>query len=248
LDGQAYIGELLSAIIFVIVGARLLGLSRRTRETPEFVLGAAFALSGVGLLLYMVPYVPVFEFLWTPFVFAGRATFIPVSILFGLFTRSVFRPSEGWAIGLVWAIGALHLIGVGGSALTGDFEGFSISSSWFWLEWSGYTLPIVWTGLEALAQYGPARRRVRLDLCGPLVCNRMLLWGLFGSLQVGLSIVVLFQYAAYDEANVFTPGWDLLYGIFSMTSVVMIWFAFFPPTFYRRWIEAGAHTATSERG
>jgi hypothetical protein len=248
MDGQAYIGELFSAIFFVIAGVRLLSLSRRTCETPEFILGAAFVLSGVALLFYMVPYVPAFEFLWTPFTFAGRVAFIPVSILFALFTRAVFRPSDGWATGLVWAIGALHLIGVGGSALTGDFEGFSISSGWFWFEWTGYTLPVAWTGLEALAQYRQARLRVRLDLCGPLVCNRMLLWGLFGALQLVLSIVIVFQYSAYDETNVFTPGWDRLYGIFSITSVVMIWFAFFPPTFYRRWIEAGSHTATSEHG
>jgi hypothetical protein len=51
-----------------------------------------------------------------------------------------------------------------------------------------------------------------------------------------------------DEADAFTPGWDLLYGVFSMTSVVMIWFAFFPPTFYRRWIEGGIQPAPSERG
>lgn len=245
---NAYIGELFSAIFFVIAGARLLRLGRRTREAPEFLLGAAFVLSGIGLLFYMVPYAAAFESLWIPFTFAGRAAFIPVSILWALFTRSVFRPSENWATGLVWAIGALHLIGVGGSALTGDFEGFSISNGWFWLEWTGYTLPVAWTGLEALAQYGQARRRVRLKLCGPLVCNRMLLWGLFGALQVGLSIVVLFQYAAFDEANVFTPGWDLLYGVFSMSSVVMIWFAFFPPTFYRRWIEPGARKTSSEHG
>jgi hypothetical protein len=247
MDGQAYIGELFSAIIFVIVGARLLRLSRRTRETPEFILGVAFVLSGIGLLLYMVPYVPAFNFLWTPFAFAGRATFIPVSILWALFTRGVFRPNDGWATGLVWAIGALHLIGVGGSALTGDFEGFSISSGWFWLEWTGYTFPVAWTGLEALAQYGQARRRVRLDLCGPLVCNRILLWGLFGALQVGLNIVVIFQYAAFSESNVFTPGWDLLYGVFSMSSVAMIWLAFFPPAIYRRRIEGRANTTSSEQ-
>jgi hypothetical protein len=34
----------------------------------------------------------------------------------------------------------------------------------------------------------------------------MLLWGLFGTLLIGLSIVVIFHYAAYCEANVFTRG------------------------------------------
>jgi hypothetical protein len=247
LEGNAYIGELFSAIVFVIVGARLLGLSRRTREAPELILGAAFLMSGVALGLYMVPYMKALESLWIPFTFGGRALFIPVSILFALFTRAVFRPNEGWATGLVWAIGGLHLLGVGGGALTGDWEGFDIRVGWFWLEWSGYTIPVAWTGLEALSQYGQARRRVRLGLCGPLVCNRMLLWGLFGALQVLLSIVVVFQYAAYSEADVFTPGWDLLYGVFSTTSVVMIWFAFFPPVFYKRWIERSTDPAASEQ-
>jgi hypothetical protein len=71
----------------------------------------------------------------------------------------------------------------------------------------------------------------------------MLLWGLYGVLQNGLSIVVLFQYAAFQEASVFTAGWDLVYGVFSMGSVVMIWFAFFPPAFYRRWVNGAAPAA-----
>jgi hypothetical protein len=132
--------------------------------------------------------------------------------------------------------------------LGGDWEGFSISSGWFWLEWTGYTLPMGWTGFEALAQYGTSRRRVRLGLCDPLVSNRMLLWGLFGGLQVGLSIVVVFQYSAFQESSVFTAGWDRLYGVLSMGSVAMIWFAFFPPAFYRHWIENSTDTSAAERG
>jgi hypothetical protein len=245
---NAYIGEFLSGVFFIIAGWRLLALSRRTRETPEFVLGAAFVASGIALLLYLVPYLPGFEAYWNPLTFAGRAMFIPASVWIALFTRSAFRESARGATVLVWGTGALLVIGVGGSALQGDWEGFSIDSGWFWLEWAGYTLPMAWTGLEALNQYSAARRRVRLGLCGALVCNRMLLWGLFGVLQVGLSIVVLFQYSAFQEASVFTAGWDWLYGAFSMGSVAMIWFAFFPPLFYRRWIEGAAHTTPSEQG
>jgi hypothetical protein len=240
MDGHAYIGELFSGVFFIVAGARLLRLSRRTRETPELLLGLAFGVSGIGLLLYMVPYVHLFDALLDPFIFAGRVAFIPVSVMIALFTRGVFRPGERLATWLVWGIAALHTIGVTGSALNGDWQGYSISSGWFWLEWTGYTLPVAWTGLESLAQYGAARRRVRLGLCGPLVCNRMLLWGLFGVLQVGLSIVVLFQYAAFQEASLFTAGWDRLYGAFSMGSIAMIWFAFFPPTSYRRWINRTA--------
>jgi hypothetical protein len=248
MDSHAYIGELFSGVFFIVAGARLLRLSRRTRETPELLLGLAFVVSGIGLLLYTIPYVHRFEALSDPFIFAARVTFVLVSVMFALFTRSVFRPSERWAAWLVWGIAAIQTIGVTGSAMDGDWQGYSISSGWFWLEWAGYTLPVAWTGLEALAQYRPARRRLRVGLCDPLVCNRMLLWGLFGVLQVGLSVLVLFQYTAFQEASVFTAGWDRLYGAFSMGSVAMIWFAFFPPVFYRRWIESSTDTSTAERG
>jgi hypothetical protein len=245
MDGNAYIGELISAIFFIIVGSRLLVLSRRTHESPEFLLGGAFVTSGVGLLLYMVPYIEAFESLWTPFVFAGRVAFIPVSIWIAMFTRCVFRPTESWATWLVWCIPAIHVIGVCGSAATGDWEGFYVGNGWFWLEWTGYTLPVAWSGFEALSSYGPARRRQRLGLCDPIVSNRILLWGLFGVLQVCLSGVVVFQYEAFEEAEVFTEGWDRIYGAVSITSVVMILLAFFPPAFYRRWIEAGVAPSAS---
>jgi len=242
MDGHVYVGEFVSIVLFFIVGSRLLALSRRTREYPEFQLGLAFVVSGIGLLLYMVPYVFPVDALWTPFIFAGRISFVPVSVMIALFTRSVFRPGEGWATWLVCGIGALHTFGIAGSALNGDWEGYSISNGWFWLEWGGYTLPMAWTGLEALAQYGPARRRVQLGLCGPLVCNRMLLWGLFGVLQVGLSVVVVLQYSDFEAESVFTNGWDVVYGVFSTSSVGMIWLAFFPPSFYRRRISRAARS------
>jgi hypothetical protein len=73
---------------------------------------------------------------------------------------------------------------------------------------------------------------VRIGFCGPLVCNRMLLWGLFGTLLIGLSIVVIFHYAAYCEANVFYP-WSGSVGLvvcwLEIVPVVLIWLVFFPP-------------------
>ena len=73
-------------------------------------------------------------------------------------------------------------------------------SDWFWFERGGSALPVARIGLESVAPYGRAQRRVRLDLCG----------------------------------------------IVSVTAVAMIWFAFFLPTFYRRWVEPGSNAATSE--
>jgi hypothetical protein len=248
MEDHAYIGELLAGMVYLIVAVRLLRLGQRTGEFPEKLLGVTFLFIGTSAVLYVLPNLSLFESLWTPLNFAGRVCVIPYAVIFTLFTWRVFRPAERWGGWLVWGTAILLVIGVGGSAVGGDWEGFSISNGWFWLEWVGYTLPFGWAGSEAFVQYRQARRRVRLGLCDPLVCNRYLLWALFGALQVSLSLVLLPQYANYETTNQFTAMWDALYGAIEIVSLVMIGLVFFPPAFYRRWINGNAPVEIAEEG
>jgi len=248
LEDHAYIGELLSGIVYLIAGIRLLRLSQRTGEAPERLLGVCFITIAASAFSYVLPNLPRFESLWTPLNFAGRVFVIPYSVIFALFTWRVFRPEARWGGWLVWGSAILLVVGVGGSAMGGDWEGFSISSGWFWLEWVGYTLPFVWAGSETFAQYSRARRRKQLGLCDPLVCNRYLLWALFGTLQVSLSLVLLPQYVEYETTNQFTATWDAIYGTIEIVSLVMIWLVFFPPAFYQRWIRNTDPAATASEG
>ena len=246
MEGHAYIGELLAGVVYLIAGIRLLRLSQRTGEAPERLLGTCFIAIAASAFSYVLPNLPRFESLWTPLNFAGRVFVIPYSVIFALFTWRVFRPEARWGGWLVWGSAILLVVGVGGSAMGGDWEGFSISSGWFWLEWVGYTLPFVWAGSETFAQYSRARRRKQLGLCDPLVCNRYLLWALFGTLQVCLSLVLLPQYATYEATNQFTAAWDALYGAIEIVSIVLIWLVFFSPAFYRRWINRNSPVAKAE--
>ncbi len=236
MEGHAYVGELLAGTVYLLTGIRLLWLSRRTGEVPERLLGVAFIAIAASALSYVLPNFPAFESLWTPLNFVGRVFVIPYSVIFALFTWRVFRPAARWGGWLVWGTAILLIIGVGGSAVDGDWEGFSIGSGWFWLEWVGYTVPFGWAGSEAFVQFNQARRRKQLGLCDPLVCNRYLLWALFGTLQVCLSLVLLPQYATYETTNQFTATWDTIYGAIEIVSIVTIGLVFFPPAFYRRWI------------
>jgi len=248
MEGHAYLGELLAGTVYLIAGIRLLRLSQRTGETPERLLGTCFIAIAASALSYVLPTLPWFESLWAPLNFAGRVFVVPYSVIFALFTWRVFRPEARWGGWLVWGPAALLVIGIGGSAMIGDWEGFSISSGWFWLEWVGYTLPFCWASSETFAQYGRARRRVRLGLCDPLVCNRYLLWALFGALQVGLSLVLLPQYAEYEATSQFTAMWDALYGAIEIVSIVIIGLVFFAPAFYQRWINGNAPVEKVEGG
>ncbi len=248
MEEHAYIGELLAGIVYLIAGIRLLRLSQRTGEAPERLLGASFCAMAVSLFFYQLPNFPVFESVWTALVLAGRVCVIPSVVIFALFTWRVFRPAERWGEWLVWGTGILLVIGVGGSALGGDWEGYSISSGWFWFEWVGYTLPYGWAGVEAFVQFGHARRRLRLGLCDALVCNRYLLWASFGVLQVSLSLVILPQYYEYETSNHFAQTWDSLYGAIGIASIGMMWLTFFPPAFYKHWIQGSAPAVTAAEG
>jgi hypothetical protein len=248
MEDHAYIGELIAGIVYLIAGVRLLRLGQRTREAPERLLGATFLLMGVSAAFYVLPVFPAFESLWTPLNFSGRVTFLLAAIMLARFTRRVFRPDERWGAWLVWGSAILLVSGVGGSALGGDLEGFSISNGWFWLEWVGFTFPFSWAGLEALTQYRQARRRMRLGLCDALICNRYLVWALFGVLQTCSSLVLIPQYSEYESTGQFTATWDALYGASIISSLFMIWLVFFPPAVYRRWIQRATPVAKNEAG
>jgi hypothetical protein len=243
LEGNAYLGELSAGIIYLLAGARLALLGIRTGETPERFLGAGFMMSGASGILYCLPDFEIFGDYWTPLFFAARVAYLPCAVLIAAFTARVFRPDDGWARWLVWGVAVLAAAGVGGSALQGDWEGFSLNSGWFWLEWTSYTLPYGWAAAEAFLEYRQARRRVRIGLCKPSVCNRVFLWSLFGVIQFASCFVVIGQYAAYGRENLFSSTWDFLYSGTMLVALLVMWIAFFPPKIYVRWIN-GATTQT----
>lgn len=245
MEEQAYIGELISALIYLYAGMRLLRLSSRTGEVPERLLAAMFLIVGTSLLLYDIPIMLDNESIWTAFNLAGRVTYLPAQVLLAVFTRQVFRPEGAWGTWMVYGCAILMAVGVGGSVWSGDLEGFSIGSHWFWLEWIGYSIPYAWAGAEALAHYRRARRRLRLGLCDPLICNRYLLWGFFGAMQLLINVAVLQSYSEYEQGGSFGATWDALISAGELISLALIWLIFFSPAVYQRWINGNAPVATA---
>jgi hypothetical protein len=248
MENYSYIGELLSAIFYLVVGARLLRLASQTRQVPERLLGALFLFSGVSYLAYVCPMVFAEEWLWTPLNFLGRVLYLPVPVLLAIFTRRVFRPESRWAAWLVWISIVLPVAGVGASVLAGDWEGYALGNPGFWAEWVGYTFPFVWAGVEAFLQYAKARRRRKHGLCDPVVCNRFLLWGIYAVIAVIASLLILPMYVHYGRSGEFAAIWDRLLGAAEIASIAVIWFVFFAPAFYQRWVSGTSPTATAEQG
>jgi len=236
MEDSSFIVESIAGIILFAVGLRVLSQASHTAGRPARYLGAHLVFAGVSYALYEIPLVIPVETLYLPFTYAGRLVY-GVSIYFLLeFTRSVFRSDEAWGRWLVHALMLSLVVGDAVSTLQGDWEGYQISSPWFWCEWLGYTLAPLWVGVEGLLAYASARKRVRLDLCDRIVANRYLLWGLFGIFQVICSLIIVPMYADFEDNQRFAAGADALLGSFEILAAVMTWFAFSAPSFYRNWI------------
>ncbi len=247
LDG-AWIGQLIAGIFYLVIGIQLARLASRTGERPERLLSNMFFFTSVSYILYLIPLIVPLEALWTPFNFAGRVSYLPAPILVALFTRDVFRSGSRVSTAIVYLTAVLLVVGVGGSAMIGDWEGFELGNPFFWMEWAGFTLPFAWAGVEAFGQYSPSLRRQRLGLCDRMTSNRLLLWGFFGLAQVAYSLVLLQMYANYETTQVFSPFLDRILGVLEMIALALIWLVFFPPRFYRRLVSGSDAGQSSVEG
>ncbi len=242
-------GDGIACLAYLFVGVRLYRLSRRTGQLPEFLIAACFLFWVLSYALYDIPYAIVESEELIPVV-CSYGSLIALALgnaAFALFIRSVFRRDARWATWLVAAIVISLVAGVAGSAWIGDWEGINpLANHWYWLEWFGSFAPSVWMGAEGFAHYFKARRRLKLGLCDPMACNRFLLWGIAGMLWVILEEIS----TANDFVNALTGQWSELLGfgiaLFEVAPVTIIWFVFFPPEFYCRWVEASGKPANAE--
>ncbi len=245
-EESAYLVEIFAGLLYVMVGLPLLRLARRARDAAARLIGATFVLWGFSYLLFnfalaLERTVPI-----TPFFFAGRVAYDLGVLSIAIFTLRVFRNGEIWARGLVAASFVCIAGGVAGSALVGDWEGvYPLSNPWFWVEWTGMSLPFAWVAVEGLLEYAQARRRAALGLCAPLVFNRYLLWGLVGLLLISSNVAMIPQYIEYERDAQFSGTMDALLGGCEFLTIGIIWLAFFPPAWYRRWIESGSKPASA---
>jgi len=233
-------GNAIAWIAYLYVGVRLYSLSRRTRQTPEFLIAACFLLWVLSYLFFDVPYAFVRADALVP-AFCSYGSLIALALgnaAFALFIRSVFRPDVRWATWLVAAITVSLVTGVVGSAWAGDWEGVNpLANPWYWLDGFGALAPAAWLGAEGFNHYFKARRRLKLGLCEPMDCNRFALWAIAGTLWVVLEGLLTASDIIYSLTGQWSELLVLCVAMFEAVPVAFIWLIFFPPEFYRRWVE-----------
>jgi hypothetical protein len=233
----------LAMLIFVVscaaAGVRLLRLARGNAGSPAW-------LCGHGLCLIAIVGFPLGLLSGNGFARVGDVTLslaalsllangLGVACFFG-FTVQVFRPGALWAHAVAGAaVAAIAMSATGvivavGSAPS-DASSFEASFGWaatfHWVSVSCFG----WMGLEALGEWLRSRRRVSLGLSDPLVCHRLLMWGVFGCSTTLLFLVLAaVQHSGQPAATSATA--QLGQALFGITSSAAILFAFFPPRSY----------------
>jgi len=194
------------SVVGSAIGARLLGLARQTRQLPELLIGTGvFAYSSLALPSLLIMGLPslsvgaarVFQLL------QQTANFVTLSAVI-LFTWRVFRPDAAWARALVVAGIALAAVASWGTvSVAPETQGASAMPEqvrpYVSLMVVVWAVIFLWTGLESLRFHAMMRRRLALGLGDPLVCNRFLLWAIWGLACGALDLLDLgYNLAGFD--------------------------------------------------
>lgn len=181
------------AVVGVVVGGRLLALSRRTGGWPE-------RLVGLGLLSYATvcqPNMLIAGALGESLspgagsvlrTITATTAALTVSCLY-LFTWLVFRREEMWGRLLVGA-------GVGLAVVSGAATVVAPGTLSSTLSSANFVVTFAWAGFESLRYQRMLHRRAVLGLADPVVQNRFLVWGACASLAALLALAVSVSIAA----------------------------------------------------
>lgn len=226
-----------------VTGLRLVILSGRTRELPEFFLGMGLLL--MGGLGYPLTMLGEFGKLLTDdtrslFIAANQLCGVVGLSLLAAFTWKVFRREDRIAQIAFFAVAAGF---VGSFVWRAIFLGFTpialggaqAPALHTLLSWGVLT----WSGTESLRYHLQLRKRLGLGLADPIVVDRFRLWA--SGMLVAMLLSAISSICNYlgIPFNTTTVG-ILTVGVLGSICAGCIWCAFFPPAGYVRWIRARA--------
>lgn len=243
MQGLAGLAIATLVIASIAVGSRLLALHRRSGEAPELLLGLMLLLSvGLGYPLKIVA--TFVDGAIVPLLLAISS--LSVSVGFSClvaFTWRVFRRDSTRAraaalvaITLLLATGIWDVFDVlfgAEPALPDDVTPQSVTHG---IAVMGAYL---WTACESLRYREMVKRRVRLGMADPVVCNRLLLWGLMG-LSVAAGIVLNMVAGLRGVSIVESPLVLLGSSCTGMAQTILLVLAFAPPRAYVAWVRGPA--------
>jgi hypothetical protein len=229
-------------VVAFVIGLRLIGLSARTRQLPELLIGTSVLfLAGVGYPLSAVArQVPHLAESSRVALGATAGLLAAVGLVANTaFTWTLFRRGAGWANAL--------LAGVAGATL-GLLLAQSVGGGWAQGERFWNSLPILialsygWAFVECGRYHLLLRRRLRLGIAEPVVANRFALYAAATGLALVTNLVGYVFWMLHVEMITSPLGGPLLFVLGTGSSALMM-LAFLPPRAYLAWVRAHAPEA-----
>lgn len=223
----------------LVVGARLLALARRTRQAPEWALGTNLVL--VMGVAYPGMIAMEADLGWSLAV--ERAAMVGLNVVLNtgfllifLFTAHVFRPRAAWTRWVLAAVAGLlvlHVVLVGRTlyAVSDLAEGRLETTRYGLIALGTAAAGYAWTGLEAFAHWRRLRRRRRLGLVDPVLCNRMWLFAMMATMTVAGALANAI-YLVMGVDVLVTPSAMLITSLTGLGQGVFLWLTFVPPSPY----------------
>jgi hypothetical protein len=260
LEALSGIVTLALLVLSVVIGLRLLRMARWNSGRPEAWLGLYFLIySALATSLSVGTYLG-----WSSAQIAlsdGLVRSINAAFFFTstvglacllIFTQRTFRPDSQGARVAVWGTTGV----LAGSAIAlGLTEGFEIrvlNGPPYWICFAARIACWVWVAAESFAYWAKLRRRLELGLADPVVANRFLLWGVWGSLMTLMAFSDPLARLWYVHLSGTTTAWVPMIGrpiiqvvvplscFLNISFVAILILTFFPTPGYRRWVQARA--------
>jgi hypothetical protein len=232
----------------LVLGARLLFLALRTRELPEFCIGAGlFLMGGVGYPLMMLArfHTELDGDLRSVVAVTHLACSLTGNVAVCVFNWRVFRPDSAAAKGLTVAVSGT-LIGLFiAQGLSPGFLAFAQAGEGPWAFATYFTsFAYAWAGTESTRYFLMMSKRGRLGLADPVVTDRFRLWAIGTLSAVVISAVgIIYRALGLDFQGSAVGG--ITIGSLGLVTAICFWLAFLPPAFYRRRVGGSPGDATA---
>lgn len=214
----------------LVLGVRLIALSRRTREVPELAMGLAFLLCG-GLGYGQVA---AGHAVWearphlTPVFLASGYLMVDLgAICLLLFTYGVFRRRQPLGRALLLALTATILTAFVGQALGDGFAQPRLTGGFAWAGIVGLGGSFVWPASESLRYWAMLRRRQRVGLADPLLADTFFWWGV-GCGSASLIFLVFAGLVWFDVQDATHPAAAVPTALLGSFAAFSIMHAFLP--------------------
>jgi hypothetical protein len=222
------------------VGVGLLALAARTRQWPEFALGAfgvTASLGNLGTIASLRLESMAGADLAGPLAAASQLLAISGNAALAFATWFVYRRAQPWAAMLLMGVVSALLVGWSGNAIRGTASELGAHSLSNLILQAARFITFAWWGTESFRHAAQLRKRAAIGLADRWLVHRVTLWGLTG-LAGTVAIVAVFSAGLLPDGP--QPARSLIYAVIAGASLVLslaAFVAFYPPAFYRRRFE-----------